>query len=137
LNVWNWVTSIQFFLSSPSFHKINKFVSKAAKQFLTFNKHNFVPNFLVWVSFDFQLNHRNFIEAFNGYIELPGGEILRDLRNERYRKRVESAWNIIDAHIWLQASHKNDNIDFYEKTYFIRNNNDLRTRKYINMLKDQ
>jgi|JI10StandDraft_1071094.scaffolds.fasta_scaffold616918_1 hypothetical protein len=119
---------------STTFSKINEFVSEAAKQFLTFNKLNIVPNFLVWVSFNFQLNHTNFIEAFNGYIALPDGRIMSDFRNEKYRKRVESAWKIIDAHIWLQASYQNGNIEFYEKKYFLRKDDNPIARNYIKML---
>jgi len=87
---------------STTMSKLSELLSKAAKQFKSVNTLHIVPNVLVWVSRNFQLNWTNLVEASKGQIG-NDNVIIRDLRQTDFVKRNRSAWFTVDIHIWLQV----------------------------------
>jgi hypothetical protein len=88
-------------LHSTIFNNLTENIHDAIKQFRAANRIHSVPNVLLWISHNFRVNVRTFLDLACGRI-LVSTEVVADLSKYRYgRMKVE--FTDIDLHIWLES----------------------------------
>ncbi|MFA7059895.1 MAG: hypothetical protein WC156_03660 [Pedobacter sp.] len=81
-------------------NSFTKNIANAVEQFDSVNSHRLVPNVLVWVSHNFQINDQNLCELLVGNISIQG-RVSVNLKKYRFSKRTSKNLKNIDLHIWL------------------------------------
>ncbi|WP_162142158.1 hypothetical protein [Leptospira alexanderi] len=94
--------------------KLSDLQHTACKQFKKTNPQHIVPNILVWISRDFQLNWTDLESCFLGQITVKS-QLIYDFKKSHFYQKATNDLGIIDYHIWLQA---NMNNTIYEETHF-------------------
>lgn len=76
-------------------------IHQAVSQFRSVNSRRFVPNVLIWISHNVQINERRLVELWEGCIKIGDLKIadLSRFRLERFRREFDD----IDLHIWLYS----------------------------------
>lgn len=100
--------------------KINDLVHDAAKQFRSFNPDHKLPNLIAWVSFHFQFTHQDFLDAYRGYVSINSEEPIADFRNSSIRDRTLPDWEIVNGHLWMQASNNAGIVKISTEALYIR-----------------
>lgn len=94
-------------LHATIFNNLTKKLHKAYKQFDSVNSQHLVPNVLIWVSHDFQINWHTFTNLMRGKIQIED-RLIRNL-GKFTNGRIKHEKLEIDMHIWL---HKNGDAEF-------------------------
>jgi len=81
-------------------NSFTKNIADAVDQFDSVNYLRLVPNVLVWISHNFQINDQNLRELLTGEISIEN-RVYVDLKKYRFSKRTCGNLEKIDLHIWL------------------------------------
>lgn len=88
-------------LHRTTYNSLTENIYDAVKQFRSVNATHSVPNVIIWISHNFQINVRTLLNLASGRISI-GRPPLVDLT--KYREgRLKRVFDDVDLHIWLES----------------------------------
>lgn len=88
-------------LHSTIYNSLTENIHDAVKQFGSVNSTHSVPNVLLWISHNMQINVHTFLDLMKGHISIED-ILVADLTKFRDGRMAREA-NDIDLHIWLES----------------------------------
>lgn len=115
-NMFHWTTTIS---------KIRRFIRRAVNQFRDIDSNHNFPWLIAFTSSHAQLNWLNFSDAYLGYIS-RNGQMISDLRQEKYVTNYNIDVNTVDAYLWFQVNEKDKKI--YQFVPIVNSNSILKRK---------
>ena len=94
-------TGLKGILHRTIFNSLTENIHEAVKQFRAVNSTHSVPNVIIWISHNFQINVHTFLDLVKGGITIQEF-LIADLTKFR-RGRFDREINDVDLHVWLES----------------------------------